>query len=186
MRTGLRRACAGAAALAVIAAGCRTVGSFDAAQRGSLAESIIAVWSPSSRIMAAGLIEAYGPPDAVAAGALGWRDKGGWKRIVLWDSDESPRAGGLEQTVAYWVQEDERGTLETLSGGVRVSRDGSEMSARSDSEGLNRLALNLADEVRRGVRDPEGARRFYERTAALAAAGKSSRYMQRILFAPRP
>ena len=141
--------------------------------------------------MAAGLIEEYGPPDAVAAGALGWKDKGGWKRTVLWDEDKAPIAGGrspgsLEQTVAYWVPEDDRETLEALNGSIRVSRDGAEVSARSDSEGLNRLALNLADEVRRGVRDQEGARRFYESTAALSASGKSSRYMQRILFAPQP
>jgi hypothetical protein len=187
MGIGFRRASVlGVAVLAVLAAGCRTVAPFDISQRGPLAESIIAGWSPASRVTAAGLIEGYGPPDAVALGALGWKNRGGWKRIVLWDANESAGAGNLEQTVAYRVPEGRRDALEAFSGRVRVSRDGTELSARSDSEGLNCLALNLADEVGRGVRGPEEARRFYESTVALAAAGKSSRYMQGILFLMRP
>jgi hypothetical protein len=185
MDTGLRQAAAMELAFfVVLAVGCRTTAPFDSAQRGSLADSIIASWSPHSRGEAAALIARYGAPDALSLGALGWKDKGRWKRIVLWDAGGS--AGGLQQTVSYRVPPDKREALAAFSAEVVVSPDGTELSARSQSEGLNCLALNLADEVGRGLRDPKGARRFYDRTAALAAAGKTSPYMQGLLFAAQP
>jgi hypothetical protein len=179
------------AVFTVIAAGCRGVKPFDSSQRGALAESIIKGWSRSSRITAAKLIAEYGPPDAVALGGLGWKDKGRWKRIVLCDANESyvaehGSADDLEQTIAYRLREDKRAALAAFGSSVRVSQDGAELSARSSSESLKYLALNLADQVGRGVRDPKGARRFYRRTVDLAAAGKSSRYMQGLLFPVKP
>jgi hypothetical protein len=192
MDTGLRQTVAMEVAFfAVLVVGCRTAEPFDAAQRGSVAKSIIAAWSLPSKMTAARLIEEYGPPDAVALGALGWKSKGRWKRIVLWDENESyaeehGSAGNLQQTVAYRVPWARRQALAAFSGDVIVSPDGTELSARSNNEGLNYLALNLADEVGRGVRDPQGARRFYERTVDLAAGGKSSPYMQGFLFPAQP
>jgi hypothetical protein len=137
------------------------------------------------------LIDEYGPPDGVALAGLGWKGRGRWKRIVVCDANEDyvadyGSADDLEQTVAYRLPKGSRAALAAFSGSVQASPDGTELSARSNSEGLNYLALNLADQVVRGVRDPRAARRFYRRTVHLAAAGKTSRYMQRILFPVKP
>jgi hypothetical protein len=90
----------------------------------------------------------------------------------------------LEQTVAYSVPADKRKALAAFSDRVRVSRDGSELAARTTSEELNFLTLNLADEVLKGSRSPEEAQRFYENTMQFSISGKSSRYMQGLIFAP--
>jgi hypothetical protein len=50
------------------------------------------------------------------------------------------------------------------------------------SDLVNFLALNIADEIIRGRRDVRGAIAFYRRTLDLAAAGKTSPYMTRLLF----
>jgi hypothetical protein len=54
--------------------------------------------------------------------------------------------------------------------------------ARSHSEALNRLSLNLADDVAAGRRSPQDADRFFLRTVRLRAAGKSSPYLDQLLF----
>jgi hypothetical protein len=177
--------------VAMLAAGCRVAKPFDSTQRRSLAQSIISGWSRSSQATAAKLIEEYGPPDGISLAGLGWKGKGRWKRIVLCDANEDyvaehGSADDLEQTVAYNLPRGSRAAVAAFSRSVVVSADGAELSARSGSEGLNFLALNLADQVARGVRDPRGARRFYRKTVRLAAAGKTSRYMQGLMFPVKP
>lgn len=164
--------------------GCRTPVPFDAARRGSLAEGIIAGWEPSSRLTAAAMIEKYGPPDALAPGGLGWKDKGRWMKIVV--RDRPAKAGVIEQTAAYRVPEDRLPEVEAFDGKVRVAPDLSSMSARSDDEALNFLALNLAVAIGRGNLGAAEARNSYRRAVELSRAGKSSALMRELLFPPIP
>ncbi len=46
------------------------------------------------------------------------------------------------------------------------------------------IALNLADEVATGKRTEREAREFFDKTAALSAAGKTSPYTRMLLFKP--
>jgi hypothetical protein len=155
---------------AVFAAGCRNAGPFSTSKRGALADDIIAGWSNSARLTAAKMMAEYGPPDAVAKEALAWEDKGRWMRIVVWDGGP----GILEQTVAYRVPENKRRALEGFTENIRVSQDGASMSARSDDEAINFLAINLADDIGRGAIDAPQARHLYRKILAMTAAGKSS------------
>jgi hypothetical protein len=50
---------------------------------------------------------------------------------------------------------------------------------------MNFLALNLVDEIATGARSVEDARDFYSKTARLSKAGKSSAYMEGLLFPNR-
>jgi len=175
-------ACLGAAA-------CRTAGPFGEERRESLAAGIVETWAPASRETAGRLLERYGPPDAFAANALAWRDKGPWKRIVLLnaDADYVRRLGSgddLRQTVSYRLSASRRAALEAFSDKVSASADGAELSALSDDERLNFLSLNLADAVARGALTPVDAQREYVKAVELAASGKSSEAMTRLLFAP--
>jgi hypothetical protein len=171
--------------LAGLAAGCRTAEPFDAARRDDVANAIIAQWPQASRIAAAGLLGKYGPPDALAADALAWKDKYPWKRIVLWKEPDEGTADNLEETVAYEGPPEIIAGRIGFGGPVFVADGGAALSARSSNEHINFLALNLADEIVRGARTPEQARAFYDRTLDLSSAGKNSRYMQRLLFLDR-
>jgi hypothetical protein len=92
----------------------------------------------------------------------------------------------LEQAVDYYVPDSKLAALSRYSHGLVVCADQGELAARSDSEELNRLTLNLADEIVTGKRTPEQAGRFYSDAVELTKAGKSSAYLQRLLFEVTP
>ena len=141
------------------------------------------------------MVEKYGRPDRVETNRVVWEKKGPWKRIVVWD-DMGVGLGlgqmgkvadnNIEEILAYMVPEDKRRAVEDFSGRLKVSADGAQLSARSFSEERNFLALNLADEIIRGVKTPAEAKAFDAATLQLADAGKPSPYMKGLLFQPPP
>lgn len=147
------------------------------------ARNAIAGWPSGSRGVAEAMIEKYGAPDMADAGTLRWNDNGSWKRTTVY---RTPVEGAdvLEQTIGYAVPQDKREDLAKLDLMLRVARDGTELSSTSESEETNFLAVNLADEVVREKRTPEDAREFYLTTVKLSQAGKSSPYMQGLMFRP--
>ncbi len=142
------------------------------------ARSEVSSWPTPSRIAAEGLIEKYGAPDYIDAETASWNDKGSWKRTTV----HREGADFLEQTVSYSVPEEKRADVEKMGMMLKVGRADGELSAMSASEEANYLAMNLADEVIREKRTPEDAREFYQQTLKLSRAGKSSPYMQGLMF----
>jgi hypothetical protein len=162
------------------------------------AQAVATDWCTYSEAAAMRLIKEFGPPDKIEPNRLTWRDKGPWKKISIWDNaqcsamigfktldyDHSPTVGPdiMEQTLFYTVPRDKRKELAEFSDKLAVSRDGKKLSVRGNSEALDFLALNLADQIVRGSRSPEDARSFYGRICQLSQAGKSSPYTQGLLF----
>lgn len=138
-------------------------------------------WFDSPRVMSQVLMDRYGPPSVFAPNVVSWYEVEPWKRITI--HGDSPD-DFLEQAVGYQAQPAAVERVRDFGQGVRVDLIGEEISARSNSEALNLLALNLANEVASGGRSPEDAREFYESTVKLAAAGKASPYMEKLLFEP--
>lgn len=157
---------------------------FGGERRLTLAQDIIADWSQTSRLTAAAMIESYGPPDVLSADGLGWKARARWKSIVVRDLGEDASAGVLEQSVVCRVPPDRLLELAAFGDKVRVSPNGTSMSARSDAEALNYLALNLAHGIGSGFLDAERARGSYERAVELSRAGKTSPLMEGLLFLP--
>lgn len=171
-------------------AACASVTLRTPESRRYFAEAVTENWSDYSRLQAARLMEEYGPPDKVGHAELVWNDKGVWKRIRVWDVtpyyDSNTGSPNLEQTVSYPVLPETRAQLAALGRKVQVSSDGTELSARGTSETANLLSLNLAEEILAGRRSPADAARFYESMINLSISGKSSPYLERLLFTPRP
>jgi hypothetical protein len=143
------------------------------------AAASIVDWPQASRRAAERMLEKYGVPDQADSRRLAWNDNGPWKRtVVRRDGGRDP----LEQTAAYRVPNARYGALRHLPGKVTAERGHDELSSRAVTEPLNFLAVNLADEVVSGKRDADDARRFFEKTASLASSGKSSSYMEGLLF----
>ncbi len=129
------------------------------------------------------MMERYGPPNALGEGTATWYERGPWKRITIHGRE---RLSYLEQTVRYHVPAEATQALAEFDHGLRFDREKEELSATSNSEALNYLALNLADDLVSARREAPEAREFYAQTARLAAAGKSSPYLERLLFDPYP
>ena len=143
----------------------------------------VIIWPALPLLLAHRMIDKYGPPDEVYADRLIWRPHWPWKRIVV--SSASPSAP-LEQVVDYRVPPGKLPALAGFSRGLVVYAEQGELAARGDREEVNRLSLNLADDIVAGRVSPQEARRFFQRVMQLSTAGKSSPYLQRLLFKKLP
>lgn len=144
-------------------------------------------WTEEARLVAARVAGKYGAPDETTSEALVWRRREPFKRILVRRDAVSHafperHTDYLEQTISYRVPTKSFGELAEFDGGLLADRGRGELTARSDREEANILALNLADEVVRGKRTPSQAREFAQKTLAAAAAGKTSAYTQGLLF----
>lgn len=146
-------------------------------------EATLATWPQRPQRAAHAMIEKYGLPDESGKKRLVWNDNGPWKRTIV-RRDAANEV--LSQTAVYRVPNDRYELIGGLPGRVSAERGREELAASSDSESLNFLALNLADEVISGKRQLDDAHKAYDRAAALAASGKSSPYTQSLLFAEPP
>jgi hypothetical protein len=149
--------------------------------------NIIAAWPTWPRFLAGSLLEKYGVPDNIVASQLSWNGRKPWTKIVVFrDPDSLGSSNHLLQSVSYGKVPFERWQELVLAGrGATYDPSTQELTARTDGEETNLLALNLADEILRGRRSPADARRFYDQTEKLSLSGKASPYMDRLLFAPR-
>lgn len=150
-------------------------------------ESIVMRWPPRTRNAAGLLLEKYGTPDQFDRNALVWFNNGEWKRTVVRRTVARRDPAGknrdyLEQTVGYLVPADKVADLKRFSPMIEVSTTAGELTFASESESKNRLALNLADEIVTGKRGVADARAFLLKTTRLAAAGRSSPYLDTLRF----
>lgn len=141
----------------------------------------IETWLDGPRSTLKLMSERYGYPNALGPGTATWYERGPWKRITIHGHEP---LGYLEQSVGYHIPEDAVAPLREFDHGLRFDRANEEITARSNSEALNVLALNMAHELASAKRVPSDASGFYVRTARLAAAGKSSPYLDRLQFEP--
>jgi hypothetical protein len=150
------------------------------------AAAVIMRWPARPRALAGALLEKYGAPDEIVASQLSWNGRRPWKKIVAFrDPVSFRRSDYLLQTVAYGkVPLDRWRELSAFGHGASYDPLTQELSARTEREQTNILALNLADEVIGGRRNAANARGFYDATLNLARNGKSSPYMTRLLFPP--
>lgn len=184
----MRLAAALALALSFLPAG-RGAAAPDSAlkEREALVERVIGGWPSPSRKAARAVMDKYGPPHMITHKCLVWIGNGQWKGTLVYRAGALASPPGVErralrQFVSYRVPPDKLAALARFGGGVSVDPIRGELAAESDSEEENFLALNMADEVVSGRRQPEEARALYARTLSLALSGKSSPAMSRLQF----
>lgn len=149
------------------------------------AKAATADWPEKARLLAAATVQEYGQPDEIRADQLTWRRRHPWTMIAVYrdaQSIESPN--NLLQALPYEVSPRRWRALSSFERGVAYDPVRKELVARGESEEVNLLALNLADEIIQGKRSPAEAAEFYDRTLSLSRSGKSSSYMFRLMFSP--
>jgi hypothetical protein len=144
-------------------------------------------WPQRPRTLVQAMLEKYGEPSLMDEDALLWLHNGPWRRTTvyrtaLYHVSDRPDQDYLLQTIGYDVPADKVAELKLFDKRIEIDPVLGELSACSDSESSNNLVLNLADEIVRGVRSLSDARRFHETTLGLAAAGKSSPYLESLLM----
>jgi hypothetical protein len=165
--------------------------SLHADERGmnsSDARTVIQSWPKEAKKSAEMMIQKYGTPDEITAMRLVWHDNGPWKRTIVTKEETDhafpmPHKDVLEQVIDYRVPTDKVDELAKYDGSVIVERTKGELSARCDKEEANFLALNLANDVATGKKEPEEAREEYAKTIKDLMAGKKDPYVQKLQFA---
>lgn len=178
MRRIVGRCATGAALIALTAVGGR--GWIQRALAAGKAEPIVAAWPEPSRRTALAMIEKLGEPHRADGDSLTWIGIYRGRRTVIRRS--STGEGMVEQTVLYRVPPEKVGELTRFDERLRIDRKASELSARTESVRTSFLVLNLAHEVASGFKTAENAREVRDRELRLAAAGKSSRYRDGLIF----
>ena len=148
-------------------------------------ETVIQNWPGNSRSTALALIAKYGEPDRFTDNDLVWHGNGPWHQTVVYRTAPQGFLHGkdvLEQSIGYDVPDDKVMALKSFDSRIKFDRATRELSSRAESESLNYLALNLADEIVTGKRTPDEARDFYRKTEKLSEAGKTSPYTQGFIF----
>ena len=151
-------------------------------------DSIIANWSKNVQSQARMLIERYGKPNMVDAIELSWINNGPWRKTVLHRDGFTQSMIGrdrdhLEQTISFKVPEDKIADLQRFDKRIEVNQTVGELTSHADSESMNFLALNLANDIVTGQRNVQAARTFYQKVKMFEKVGKSSPYLNGFVFA---
>ncbi len=156
--------------------------------RRELALGTVGGWQQKSRLAASALIEKYGPPDELHTTRVVWLNRYPWKKVVVRDvappyaGAQTLELGVVEETVDYVLNPDQAKLLEAFGSTLSWDQKKGELTARSDSEPVNFLRVNLADEVANGRITVEQARDAYARLMALEESGKTTGYMRALRF----
>jgi hypothetical protein len=148
-------------------------------------ETVIRNWPERPRTAARALIEKYGAPNRFDENDLVWFKNGPWKKTVVYRSAPQGFMHSrdiLEQSISYDVPAGKLAAIESFDSRLTFDKKSGELSSRAESENLNFLALNLADEVATDKRSPDEARDFYRKTVKLSESGKTSAYTGGFLF----
>ena len=156
------------------------------------AEMIVQRWPERVQRLAKAMTEKYGVLSAFSDKELVWANHAPWKRIILHRNGVTPSQIGkavaagdkdhLEQVISYRVPEDKIADLKKFDRRIKVNRAAGELSSVADSESMNCLNLNLADDIVKGQRRVQDARSFALKTKMLEQTGKTSPYLEGIVF----
>jgi hypothetical protein len=156
------------------------------AARLTQANADIAAWSSLSALAARRIFDKYGAPDEIQPNYLAWDNGSPWTRTVVFNV--APAASGedepalIEQSLDCRLRPAQVAALASFDRRLAYDDRSGELSARSESEELNFLRMNLADDVIAGRRTPEGARTEFDRSVSLSRAGKTLPSMQRLHY----
>lgn len=158
------------------------------AQTNEAPEMVIQNWPKELQTQARYLIDKYGAPSSSDTNSLVWMNNGPWRKTILHREGFTKAMMGknrdhLEQVVSYAVPEEKIADLQRFDKRIEVNQATDEISSHADTESMNYLALNLADDIVKGERTVQAARSFYRKTKMLEKTGKSSPYLDGLLFA---
>lgn len=151
------------------------------------ASSLTAGWPESSVAAAKEIVAKYGEPQETTSTTLVWRNSAPFKRIIVHKelySNKFPllHQDSVEHVVDYRAPSSKVERVWKFDGSVVLDRTRGEMSARSENEAMNILALNLADEIMTGKRSAESARIQFGKETLSYLNGNKTALTQTVSF----
>lgn len=149
----------------------------------------IRFWSPEAQNATRLMVEQWGSPDLTSGQMLQWNGRGPYERIIIFHrswahSFPSPHQDFIFHEVSMKVPLERVPEIMRFNGSILVDRTRGMVGVHCDSPAHNIMSLNLAYEIAQGKRTAASARRFYADAIAREQAGKTSRYLNGIVFQP--
>ncbi|MCF6157064.1 MAG: hypothetical protein E3K32_00515 [wastewater metagenome] len=150
-------------------------------------EKIISGWKDQPKKVARQLIEKYGPPDAAGQRHLIWYDNGPWVETKVVNQEifhyfPKKHRDVVTQTVKYEVPADKVDELIEFDESLIIDRTKGELSVMCHNERMNTLALNLADDIVKGKRSVQEARKTFAEQVQAAVKGQPAPLTQELRF----
>jgi hypothetical protein len=152
-------------------------------------QKTLAGWPEATRRLGAQLMTKYGTPAEVTARQVTWVNSGPWVRTTLYKEGAqhnfaAPHRNVLEQAVLYKVPIDKLVPLAQFNRSLSVNLARGELVSSADSEELNFLAVNVADDVMSGERQPEEARIYFAQLVRAKMIKEPERDLHSLKFTP--
>ena len=153
------------------------------------AQKSLAGWPESTRRLGAQLMTKYGQPAEVTARQVTWVGNGQWARTTLYKEGPqhnfaAPHRNVLEQAVLYKVPVDKLVPLAQFNRSLVPNLARGELVASADSEEVNFLAINVAEDIVKGERTPEEARIYFAQLVRAKMIKEPERDLQKLKFTP--
>lgn len=148
---------------------------------------ILKDWPEDSRKVAEEMIGKYGLPTESTPTRLIWDGNFPWKRTVVYREEIQhdfpiPHKDILVQVIDYHVPLEKYGALAQFDGSVTPHRTTGELASHCNSEAMNFLALNLANDIIVGRRSVEDARNEFAKEMMAFLTKKPARFTERLQF----
>jgi hypothetical protein len=149
----------------------------------------LAGWPDALRRLGAQLMTKYGAPTEITPRQVTWINSGQWARTTLYKEGAvhnfaAPHRNVLEQAVLYKVPLDKLAPLAQFNRSLVVDLARGELVSSADSEEINFLAVNVADDVVKGQRTPEEARIYFAQLVRAKMIKEPERELQTLKFTP--
>jgi hypothetical protein len=150
-------------------------------------QKALAGWPDTTRRLGAQLVTKYGQPAETTARQVTWLDNGQWARTTLYKEGvqhnfAAPHRNILEQAVLYKVPLDKLAELGAFNRSLVPNLARGELASFSDSEEVNFLAINVADDILRGERTAEEARIYFAQIVRAKMIREPERDLQQLNF----
>jgi hypothetical protein len=149
----------------------------------------LAGWPEATRRLGAQLMARYGAPTEITSRQVTWINSGQWARTTLYKEGAahnfaSPHRNVLEQAVLYKVPIDKLVPLAQFNRSLVVDLARGELVSSADSEEINYLTVNVADDVVKGHRTAEEARIYFAQLVRAKMIKEPEQELQRLKFTP--
>lgn len=146
-------------------------------------------WPDTAKSAAHTMVAKYGLPQEITPTRLVWEDNRPFRSTIVHREEIThnfpfPHADVLEQVVKYRVPVGKSEKLQRFDGSLVYDRTKGELTSHCDREETNIIALNLADEVVRGLRNVDNARKEFARVAQEYRAGNAHNITNTLMFNP--
>jgi hypothetical protein len=150
-------------------------------------QKALAGWPDTTRRLGAQLATKYGQPVEATPRQVTWINNGQWVRTTLYKEGAqhnfaSPHRNILEQVALYKVPADKLADLAAFNRSVVPNLARGELASFSDSEELNFLAINVADDIAKGERTPEEGRIYFAQIVRAKMIKEPERDLQQLNF----